>query len=435
MRVKLCQIIVLGLSLGVIILNSPASARADDRGGDRGGNYGERSGGPGIGANMGNMGAGAAESAKGAAQMGRNFSGNAPGEMFQGRSNFKSNFGNMDRGRADFDRGRADWNRWDNRYSSYYGRGWDYRPGFGWGINVPLGRYGGIGFGDYYGYYGSPYYYGRSGWNYWGPDGYYGNWGPGYDTYGYDSSTPMYSEASKQPAQEEQAQGQLPPLPSSKELARFTDRQLQNFIAWAANGYTRELAQYSTGNTWVKYFRLDDLKALAPNAPGAAPKQMPDIASAKSRNVIDEVLDRLDSASKNDEYKTITNSWGFQALQVALKEASKSPEERGPGVLKGQAEVLSNSLKQLSTGDSWRKHLEIDTIEKLADQKDLQSNEDLQKITERFDKVTRNPEYQAIAQLPGFTGVYSTLHKLSDGEQHPSTARKVPSPPEETTHE
>jgi hypothetical protein len=56
-------------------------------------------------------------------------------------------------------------------------------------------------------------------------------------------------------------------------------------------------------------------------------------------------------------------------------------------------------------------------------------------VLPRFDKVTRNPEYQSIAQLPGFSGVYSTLHKLSDGEQRHSTATKIPSPPEETTRE
>jgi hypothetical protein len=47
--------------------------------------------------------------------------------------------------------------------------------------------------------------------------------------------------------------------------------------------------------------------------------------------------------------------------------------------------------------------------------------------------VMRNPEYQSIAQMPGFSGVHGTLHKLTEGKQPPSTAERVPSPPEKST--
>ena len=102
-------------------------------------------------------------------------------------------------------------------------------------------------------------------------------------------------------------------------------------------------------------------------------------------------------------------------------------------VLKGQAEVLDKSLERLSTGEGWRKHLELDSLAKLADEKNLQSNEEVQRIEDRFNQVMRNPEYQAIAQLPGFNGVYSTLHKLTEGKQYPSTAKKEASSPQKST--
>jgi hypothetical protein len=143
----------------------------------------------------------------------------------------------------------------------------------------------------------------------------------------------------------------------------------------------------------------------------------------------------MDTAEKNDEYKMITGSWGFQALQVALKEAARSSEEREPGVLKGQAEILAKSLERVSTGDGWRKHLEIDSLQKLADQKDAGSSDEFQKIAARYDRVAQNPEYQAISQLPGFGGVYGTLHKMMDGQQTPTTANRAPNPPEETKRE
>ena len=125
------------------------------------------------------------------------------------------------------------------------------------------------GFGNF-GYYGYPY-----GGDYWGQNVYYGSWAPGYDTYGYNYSG---AEQSAQNTQTEQTEGKLPPIPASKELAQFTDQQLRSFIAWVANGFTRELGQFSTGDTWVKYFRLDDLKALARHAPGEA-------ATAQTSNI------------------------------------------------------------------------------------------------------------------------------------------------------
>jgi hypothetical protein len=293
-----------------------------------------------------------------------------------------------------------------------------------------LGRFGDIGIGNYYGYYGYPYY-GWGNWSYWGPSDYYGSWSPGYDTYGYDYggydySSPAYAvQPNQQNVQTEQHQGQLPPVPTSKEISRFTDRQLRSFIAWVANGFTRELGQFSTGDTWVKYFRLNDLKDFSPHAPGdTATAQTSGTAGSRTQNEIDIALDRFNSASKNDEYKAITNTWGFQALQVALKEAARSPKEREPAVLRGQAEMLNKSLERLSTGDGWRKHLQLDELQKIADTKNLESNDEIKRIEERFDQTAHNPDYQAIAQLPGFSGVYGTLHKLTEDRKPESTAKR-----------
>jgi hypothetical protein len=143
----------------------------------------------------------------------------------------------------------------------------------------------------------------------------------------------------------------------------------------------------------------------------------------------------MDTSASNDEYKVITSSWGFQTLQAALKEAARPSDEREPGVLKGQAEILDKSLERVSTGDGWKKHLEIDALQKLADRKDAGSSDEIQKIAARYDRVAQNPEYQAISQLPGFGGVYSTLHKMMDGQQTPATANRAPNPPEDTKRE
>ena len=270
-------------------------------------------------------------------QGGMNAGGMGVGSQFKG--NFSTGPRIETRQRDNFYGGKSgNWNQWDRRYSNFYGGGWGYGPGYGWGINIPFGYWGGIGLGNYYGYYGYPYY-----------GGYYNDWGPGYgDYYSYDYSSPDYVyQAPQQPVPDtEGQQGKLPPIPTTTELARLTDQQLQSFIAWAANGFSRELGQYDTGNTWIKYFHLDDLKGLAPHPPASATAGASATGAPKAENILEDVLARMDSASKNDQYKTITGTWGFQALHAALYEAVKTPDARAPDVLKGQAEMLSKSLER-----------------------------------------------------------------------------------------
>jgi hypothetical protein len=227
----------------------------------------------------------------------------------------------------------------------------------------------------------------------------------------------------------------LPPVPTEKELAGFTDQQLYSFIAWVANGFEKELGQFNTGDTWVKYFQLDNLRSLAPKPPrGTVAQQTPTGSIVGNQNLVSDVLNRLDTAAKNDQYRTIAETWGFKALQTALKEASRPTEERAVGVLKGQTEILNKSLERVSTGDSWRKHLEIDSLQQLVTDKNIAANENVDKIAEKFDRVVKNPEYQSIVQLPGFQGVYSSLHQLADGRQpESSAARRTPPPPESET--
>ena len=207
--------------------------------------------------------------------------------------------------------------------------------------------------------------YGWGGWN----DGNYGYWGPGYDTYSYDYSSdnqsgmepeiaPQYAQSTE--GEQGQGGGKLPPLPTNKELASFTNQQLNSFIAWVARGYSRELGQFSTGDTWVKYFKLDNLRALAPQPPaGTIAAQPPETPTARSRSLDKEVLERMDSVLQKNEYQTVTNAWGFKALRAALKEVSRPADERTVTVLKGQAEMLNKSLersldRRWLAGDIWR---------------------------------------------------------------------------------
>jgi hypothetical protein len=446
MHARLLRTFIYGLAVAAVaVLCSPLMAK-DPPGGGKG-DGGGRSGGAGIseGANIGGNVGGNVGGAVVNPNVGKMSKGQgAWSQGNQGVQKWSNQFNpnamrQMDRNRGavagksftakDFSTGK-DFNRWDRRYSYFYGPGWDYWPGFGWGIGIPFGRYGYLGFGDYYGYYGYPYgWYGYP-YDYYAygyyPYGYYGG-----TDYGYGGSY-AYTAPEEEPAETvQQTENKLPPIPTEKDLARLTDEQLDSFIAWVANGFAQELGQFSTGDTWVKYFDLNGLKTMSPSPPtkeGVA--QGP--SGMHNKGMLADVLKRMDLVSRNDEYQSVASLWGFKALNAALNEATKPSDERRPGVVRGQAEMLSQALKRLPTGESWQKFLDLGTLEKISSSEDLKSNE-ISDIAKRFDSVARNSEYRSIAQLPGFGGIHSTLHKIGEGREVESTAKRpVPAAPETT---
>jgi hypothetical protein len=312
-------------------------------------------------------------------------------------------------------------------YNSHYGSGWGYNPGVGWGVSVPLGDSGRISVGNYPRYYGNPYY--GSGWGYgrygYGPSNYYGSLNQGYyQNYGSAYSTQAGSDYAQANQEALVQQDQPPPLPTAKDFAKFTDEQLRAFIGWVATGFIKELGQYKTGETWVVYFRLNELKTLDTSSSTATAKTGETVAAVGPLTFKD-VLANLDSASQNEEYKMIGDLWGFKALHLAMQEVVKSGDQRMPGVLKGQAEILSKSLAGIPNGEGWIKYLDLQTLEKLNADEIIKSNEQLPKIAAKFDSAANNPGFKIVTQLPGFQGIHDTLRKLSVGLPPPPP----PSPP------
>lgn len=266
-------------------------------------------------------------------------------------------------------------NCWDRGFIVFYGNGWNYRSGIGWGIN----------------------------------------------------QASQYS--ARAVVSQDMDHTLPPPLPTDEELAGMTNEQLQSFIVWLARGFGRELGQFNTGDSWVKYFELNQLQS-PPSQVSTATTTNAEPASASlsiSSNVISDALAQMDFVSKDAQYKMISSTWGFKALQTALHEASRPPEERTASFLRAQAKMLNTALSQISTGDHWRSHLELGNIEKLSQQKNIPPDVDLAKISQKFDIVAETAAYRMIAQLPGFQGVQTTLRDLNEGRQLAGTAKREPS--------
>lgn len=299
----------------------------------------------------------------------------------------------------------------------YYGGGYHggYYGGSGvqWGVNVPLSSDGsvrlGVGSGGYY-----PPYYHRY-YDY--PRAYYGGY---YDSYGGGTYVPPesadYAETAPPASQD-------PPLPTAAQIARMSDEQLAELLRIASEGYAKELGDYKNGETWKDYFKLAGIAAMTKSA---------EPPSADDRATAAEVLKRLDSSSANTEYDAVTKSWGFKALRVGLREYTLALKDRSAHRLVAAVQQLRHSLDGVTTGAGWKKHLEIDALGKSAENNgadEAASVKQLKPVLAKFDAVSRNPEFQVIAELDGFAATKAGLKTYLNALQADQPVQAPPPPP------
>ncbi|MBN2581236.1 MAG: hypothetical protein JXB10_19800 [Pirellulales bacterium] len=300
--------------------------------------------------------------------------------------------------------------------------------GVGWGVNVPLGNSGvRIGVGNY-GY--SPYYRHY----YWNDRGY----GRGY---GYDDYSPSYSAPSADYYSEYAPANppKPPPLPTAAQLARLSDVQLRQILADAAEGYSRELDGFNTGDSWKKHFRLTEVQEFAKKGTvpfslhenrDSPPSSNPPDAAQKE--MLADVLAKMDAASQKPAFEVITEPYGFRLMHLVLREYTLPVAVRQGHLLAAQVPILKLSLDGLNTGENWKKHLELDALENVAENlpiSDPATGQHLEKILAKFDAAAEKPQYQIIARQDGFQAVRTSLQNLIQALGQETPKQEAPPPP------
>lgn len=101
------------------------------------------------------------------------------------------------------------------------------------------------------------------------------------------------------------------PFPTASELAALDDGSLLNALLEAMAQLDSDVAQFDTGATWQRYFRMPDDALPPPSADGHVTLGFPSIKAT---------LARLDSVSANPKYPMIAALPSFAAAQRALAE-------------------------------------------------------------------------------------------------------------------
>jgi hypothetical protein len=101
------------------------------------------------------------------------------------------------------------------------------------------------------------------------------------------------------------------PFPTAGELAALDDGSLLNALLEAMAQLDYDVAQFDTGATWQRYFRLPDDALPPPAADGRVTLGFPSIKAT---------LARLDSVAANPKYPMIAALPSFAAAHMALTE-------------------------------------------------------------------------------------------------------------------
>lgn len=246
-------------------------------------------------------------------------------------------------------------------------------------------------------------YYGRG----WPGYGYYGNgWGIVIQT-----QPQVENRVRTVVVPQETDEPESMPVPTAAEAAAMAGVEVRGLLLFAVDRFKDELNGISTGDGWHDYLQVEELRRIVPAPPAAPPAPGEEIPADPpiTPPVYQEltgILRRFDQTAANAEYRQISGMWGFQTIQVTLRELLVPPVERLHKQLKLSAEFLEADLQQIETGASWVSHLKTAELKRLATVRPQDfspaDRRQLEDVIITFDRVTADPAYRMISDLPGF---------------------------------
>jgi len=221
-------------------------------------------------------------------------------------------------------------------------------------------------------------------------------------------------------------------LPEPEDFAEMDWRELRESIRRLAGILDAELDQFRTGDLWKVELKTAEIRALMHgDGPPTADQ------SAK----LQEILHTHEATMDNPRVQVISKLNSFQALAAALREYLAPPAERLRRQLSAASHDLHLSLDRLRTGTGWQKYLALPEGIAQAQGNDARGGNptasdvaELDDVLHRFDAVSQNDEYRAIARLPEFRLTHEHLaayleHVMNPSRRPQPSVEELPVPP------
>ena len=195
-------------------------------------------------------------------------------------------------------------------------------------------------------------------------------------------------------------------LPQPEDFAEMDWRELRTSIRHLAANLDAELDRFGTGDLWKVELKTAEIRALVHSSG-------PPTAAEAAK--LEAILARYEATKHNSTARAVSKLNSFRALYVALDEYLIPPEERLRRQLSSAVNELHLVLEEMPTGPGWQRYLALPKF--AAQQHSSEATRpptepdvaELGNILARYDSVSHDERYYAIAQLPEFKEVHHCL--------------------------
>ncbi len=196
------------------------------------------------------------------------------------------------------------------------------------------------------------------------------------------------------------------------DLSNLDWRVLRQRIRDGVARFDRNLARAAAYAEWRDYLKTDILAGLVADDNDDPPRPA-------EADQLQEILSKYQATVNSSNLQRVTTTDGFRTVYDALVKFVTPPLERQRQLLDRATRQLRDDLSGISAPASWHSFLRVP--QNMMDQSEGDATpspdmaaggmEALQKTLSRYEQVSQDPHYRAIAELPGFRATQELLKK------------------------
>ena len=181
-------------------------------------------------------------------------------------------------------------------------------------------------------------------------------------------------------------------------------RELREALRSGLTKLESQLQQRQDRAAWSRYLQPGAMRDLVA---GGANEPADEITAMQLKDMLEE----YDGTAADATSQSVASLSGFREVHAALAEFLRSPSERQRNQLVEDAISLSNSLSRFKTGDGWQRYLLLMDSSAAESPRTAAewSDEEIEKLLDRFESVRGNLEFEVISRLPSFQAMHKRL--------------------------
>ena len=198
----------------------------------------------------------------------------------------------------------------------------------------------------------------------------------------------------------------LPPqrtVPSADAFNEMPLPEQQKLMVTALNDLEGDLSQSDTGTEWIDHLQLASIGNILTEC------DEPLDDSARLR--VQAVADIFEEVAQEEEFKSISQLWGFNVLNVGLHVMATDPVVCQRHRVSSAAKALSHVFETWQSSDRWRTYLRLESLVTMDDAPEdlLVRIQEVDVIVTKFDRVQAEAQYQMIHELPAYRVTHLAL--------------------------